>query len=179
MSNLAESSKEGRASKRAVLPMMIYILIIVVMKTTSICKWNTQLTRYILIGWCRCNATGLYSGGALFKSRHVSSSRLRYEFEQATTASFQILSNSPYNSYPSIRSNVVSILKASIRIPRNHTKLIFKICSFFLFCFWGGVRLSPLGTSATNWPTVPAPGDRWWWVWSSRWNEMWQGKPKY
>jgi hypothetical protein len=43
----------------------------------------------------------------------------------------------------------------------------------------GGVRLSPLGTSATNWPIVPAPDDRWWWVWSSRWNENWQGKPKY
>jgi hypothetical protein len=40
------------------------------------------------------------------------------------------------------------------------------------------VRLSPLGTSATNWPVVPAPDDRWW-VWSSRWNENWQGKPKY
>jgi hypothetical protein len=25
---------------------------------------------------------------------------------------------------------------------------------------WGGVRLSPLGTSATNWPIVPAPDDR-------------------
>jgi hypothetical protein len=43
---------------------------------------------------------------------------------------------------------------------------------------WGGVRLSPLGTSATNWPIVPAPDDRWW-VWSIRWNENWQGKPMY
>jgi hypothetical protein len=40
------------------------------------------------------------------------------------------------------------------------------------------MRLSPLGTSATNWPIVPAP-DGSWWVWSSRWNENWQGKPKY
>jgi hypothetical protein len=30
---------------------------------------------------------------------------------------------------------------------------------FFLF-LGGGVRLSPLGTSATNWPIVPAPDDR-------------------
>jgi hypothetical protein len=44
---------------------------------------------------------------------------------------------------------------------------------------WGKVRLSPLGTLATNWPIVPAPDDRWWWMWSSRWNENWQGKPKY
>jgi hypothetical protein len=40
------------------------------------------------------------------------------------------------------------------------------------------VRLSPLGTPATNWPIVPAPDDRWW-VWRSRRNENWQGKPKY
>jgi hypothetical protein len=25
---------------------------------------------------------------------------------------------------------------------------------------WGGVRLSPLSMSATNWPIVPAPDDR-------------------
>jgi hypothetical protein len=40
------------------------------------------------------------------------------------------------------------------------------------------VRLSPLGTSVTNWPIVPAPDNRWW-VWSSRRNDNWQGKPKY
>jgi hypothetical protein len=43
---------------------------------------------------------------------------------------------------------------------------------------WGGVRQSSIGTSATNWPTAPAPSGRWW-VWSSRWNENWQEKPKY
>jgi hypothetical protein len=31
------------------------------------------------------------------------------------------------------------------------------------------VKLSPLGTSATNWPVVPVRDDRWW-AWSSRWN---------
>jgi hypothetical protein len=30
-----------------------------------------------------------------------------------------------------------------------------------------------------NWPIVPAPDDRWWWLWISWWNEDWQGKPKY
>jgi hypothetical protein len=39
------------------------------------------------------------------------------------------------------------------------------------------VRLSSLGTSATEWPIVPTPDDRWW-LWSSRWNENWQFKPK-
>jgi hypothetical protein len=46
---------------------------------------------------------------------------------------------------------------------------------FFYLVSWGGVRL----TSATNWAIVPAPNDRWWWMWSSGWNENRQGKPKY
>jgi hypothetical protein len=52
------------------------------------------------------------------------------------------------------------------------------LCFFFLVS-WGGVRLSPLGTSATICPIVPAPDDRWWWMRSRRWNENLQGKPKY
>jgi hypothetical protein len=56
----------------------------------------------------------------------------------------------------------------------------FMCCGVFLFLVsWGGVTLSPPGTSTTNWPIVPAPTDRWWWMWSSRCNENWQGKPKY
>jgi hypothetical protein len=48
-----------------------------------------------------------------------------------------------------------------------------------LGCYsWGGVRLSPFGISATNWPIIPAMDNRWW-VWSSQWNENWQGKLKY
>jgi hypothetical protein len=41
------------------------------------------------------------------------------------------------------------------------------------------VRLSPLGTSASNWPIVPAQSDRWWLMWISWWNENLYGKPKY
>jgi hypothetical protein len=29
------------------------------------------------------------------------------------------------------------------------------------------------------WPIVPAPDDRWWWLWRNWLNEDWQGKPKY
>jgi hypothetical protein len=47
----------------------------------------------------------------------------------------------------------------------------------FFLVSWGGMRLSPLRASATNWPIVPAPDDRW--IWSSQWNENWQRKPKY
>jgi hypothetical protein len=49
---------------------------------------------------------------------------------------------------------------------------------YIFWVYWSGMRLSPLGTSATNWPTVPTvPTDRW--TWSSRWNENLKGKPKY
>jgi hypothetical protein len=37
----------------------------------------------------------------------------------------------------------------------NKIQLIYRFIYFFLVS-WGGVRLSPLGTSATNWPIVPA-----------------------
>jgi hypothetical protein len=33
------------------------------------------------------------------------------------------------------------------------------ILVFFFLVSWGGMRLSPLGTSAINWPIVPAPDD--------------------
>jgi hypothetical protein len=42
---------------------------------------------------------------------------------------------------------------------------------FLVSC--SGMRLSPLGRSATNWPIVPAPDDRW--IWSIWWNENWHG----
>jgi hypothetical protein len=50
------------------------------------------------------------------------------------------------------------------------------IMHFFFISRCGLVRPNPLGTSTTNWSAVPAPDDGR--VWSSRWNENWQGKPK-
>jgi hypothetical protein len=32
------------------------------------------------------------------------------------------------------------------------------LISVYFLVSWGRVRLSPLGTSATNWPIVPSPG---------------------
>jgi hypothetical protein len=29
------------------------------------------------------------------------------------------------------------------------------------------------------WPIVPAPDDRWWWLWINWWNKDWQRKPEY
>jgi hypothetical protein len=49
---------------------------------------------------------------------------------------------------------------------------------FFFLISLDGVRQCPLGTSTTDWPIVSTPDDRWW-VWSSRWNENWQGRQKY
>jgi hypothetical protein len=58
----------------------------------------------------------------------------------------------------------------------NNSFFIKIICEYYQVS-WGGVRLSSLGTSATNWPIVPASDDKW--VCSIWWNENWQGKPKY
>jgi hypothetical protein len=43
------------------------------------------------------------------------------------------------------------------------TEAVYKLTSniFFLVSL-GGVRLSPLGMLATNWPIVPGPDDRRW-----------------
>jgi hypothetical protein len=44
---------------------------------------------------------------------------------------------------------------------------------FFLFVRWD------FGYWGHYWPNVPAPDDRWWWLWRNWWNEDWQGKQKY
>jgi hypothetical protein len=54
--------------------------------------------------------------------------------------------------------------------------LLWNLRASFLLS-WGGVRLSPLGTLATNWPILLALDQRW--VWSIWWKENRQGKPKY
>jgi hypothetical protein len=52
-------------------------------------------------------------------------------------------------------------------------------CALFL------LLLFLVGWTESTWycgqycPIVPAPDDRWWWLWSNWWNEDWQGKPKY
>jgi hypothetical protein len=57
--------------------------------------------------------------------------------------------------------------------------LTTRIWSVVVSFRWGGVRLSRLGTSPTNWPVLPAPVDKWWWMWSIRWLENWQEEQKY
>jgi hypothetical protein len=49
----------------------------------------------------------------------------------------------------------------------------------FFFSFSGLGETESTWYVGHCWPIVPAPDDRWWWLWSSWWNENWQGKPKY
>jgi hypothetical protein len=80
------------------------------------------------------------------------------------------------------RQQLLQIMTITNTSPKNHRLFPIVTIRFhsvlIFFNFLGGVRLSPLRTSATNWRIVPAPDDKWW-VWSSRWNENWQRKPKY
>jgi hypothetical protein len=56
----------------------------------------------------------------------------------------------------------------AFHLPLSICCLAFNFLFIYFLISWGGMRLSPLGTSATVRPIVPAPDDRWWWVWSSR-----------
>jgi hypothetical protein len=78
-----------------------------------------------------------------------------------------VLSKSPGNIFrPSLPANTYEASTAQYYVTE------FTVLSF------GFLGWDETGTSATNCPIVSAPDDRWW-VWSSRWNENWQGKPKY
>jgi hypothetical protein len=59
--------------------------------------------------------------------------------------------------------------------PGSYENEVMRYLVFLSSC--GGVRLNPLGTSATSWPVVPTPDDTW--VWSTWWNDNWQETPKY
>jgi hypothetical protein len=63
---------------------------------------------------------------------------------------------------------------ASIQLPPFFTVVFKFLPLYFPFYYWGGVRLSPLGTSATSGPTVPASGDR-----RDVEPRIWQGKLKH
>jgi hypothetical protein len=67
----------------------------------------------------------------------------------------------PDNVHDVIVSNTALLLRTR-DVPCSN--LAYPILTFF-FVSWAGVRLSSLGTSATDWPIVP--------VCSSRWNENW------
>jgi hypothetical protein len=81
-----------------------------------------------------------------------------------------------------ISQNIETFITTAVRTsnPANYSlisRLLRLLCFFFLVS-WSGVGQSPVGAPAPNWSVVPASDDTWW-MWSSRWNKNWQGKPKY
>jgi hypothetical protein len=68
---------------------------------------------------------------------------------------------------PSVRASKVHATVIGIYTSTyiNHplsksTNINVRVAVSFSLVSWGGVRLSPLGTSATNWPIVRGPDDR-------------------
>jgi hypothetical protein len=66
------------------------------------------------------------------------------------------------------------------KVPRNNyvhfTTLIRRVLIFLLFLVgWDWFSWY----CGHYWPIVPAPDDRWGWLWRNWWNENWRGKPKY
>jgi hypothetical protein len=55
----------------------------------------------------------------------------------------------------------------------SKSSLFHPVFFFFLFVRWD------FGYCGHYWPIVPAPDDRWWWLWRNWWNEDWPGKQKY
>jgi hypothetical protein len=60
----------------------------------------------------------------------------------------------------------------------SNTQLKNYLFQNYVFFITSGVGLIPLHCGQF-WPIVPAPDDRWGWLWSNWWNEKRQGKPKY
>jgi hypothetical protein len=73
--------------------------------------------------------------------------------------------------FETLKLNLLCMISMEVSKPINY------LIHFFFFIA-SVVRLSPLHCGHF-WPTVPAPDDRWGWLWSNWWNEDWQGKPKY
>jgi hypothetical protein len=49
--------------------------------------------------------------------------------------------------------------------------------NYYYYSWWGATESA--WYCGHDWPIVPTPDDRWWWLWSNWWNDDRQGKPKY
>jgi hypothetical protein len=78
------------------------------------------------------------------------------------------VNNPPFK--PRAETNLVSETMRFLECIRRWTK---SKDFFFLLVGWD------LCYRSYYWPIVPAPDDRWWWLWRNWWNEDWQGKLKY
>jgi hypothetical protein len=91
---------------------------------------------------------------------------------------FVILNHFCYTRKPGLICNAWGCCEGTGEIKKlilDHGIIYFNITFFFNA---SGVELCPL-YCGHFWPIVPAPDDRWGRLWSSWWNEDWQGKPKY
>jgi hypothetical protein len=93
---------------------------------------------------------------------------------QKTTRSFITYYTTSIHAMCSL---IVTVTQNSIISELSSRDYISLLYTFHNFFSWDGVRHSPLGTLASNQPTVPTLDYRW--VWSIRWNENWQEKPRY
>jgi hypothetical protein len=100
------------------------------------------------------------------KSAHRGSWRIVIGKGPARHKKFEVFTMKKYTKCFSGESCVVVELNPRLR------RLSFK----FLWVGWDWVHF--VLRLLTNWPIVPAPDGRWW-MWSSRWNYNWQGKPQY
>jgi hypothetical protein len=144
---------------------------------------------FILIRKCSTRGTAIpYPTNALLTA-HVqcwSSEKLKWKQFRITASIYPFLSFCRTVTRPPLSCHIFNgnmawwnIIHVSTLLCKTHgciggrnlltnIKIILLNSSFFII---------PLSTQANIWPTLPAPDDRWWYVWSSRWNDNWQGKP--
>jgi hypothetical protein len=91
----------------------------------------------------------------------------------------------PHNCWISLSSQQGKRSQSPDRVKHSLAIQLWKVSNvllyrvlfyYFLYYWWGGTKSRYCGHL---WPIVPAPDDRWGWLWSNWWNEDWQGKPKY
>jgi hypothetical protein len=76
-----------------------------------------------------------------------------YVFQRSDHSSVDTCNRKKYSFRYSLRTGT-----QGTKPPLGRSNPDIRIAHFFVSL--GGVRLSPLGTSAINWPIVPAPDDR-------------------
>jgi hypothetical protein len=59
-----------------------------------------------------------------------------------------------------VNTTACFLTAVSEKSPQLESGFMGSLVSFFFLVSCGELRLSPFGTSATNWPIVPAPDDR-------------------
>jgi hypothetical protein len=75
-----------------------------------------------------------------------------------------------------IMAQIKSVSSTSFPVHYALSSNHFTLYSLSFFFGWGETEST--WYVGHCWPIVPAPENRWW-LWSSWWNEDWQGKPKY